>query len=92
MSRSKIHHPKVSHVCYFSNKKDKRIANRLLRRSNKQLLSQDLLEEKRCLRTLREISDVYDFKSDGLPYYMSKYDIERCKYAMGDVFYRLFMR
>ena len=38
MSRSIAKHPKISWIIYFSNKKDKRVANRLFRRiSNNKL-------------------------------------------------------
>lgn len=59
--------PYSSYVCYYSNKKDKRIANRKFRKANKRLLKRnpDNLHNR-----LREVSEVYNFSSDGLAYYV----------------------
>lgn len=92
MGRSHVHHPKLSWVCYSSNKKDKRLANRRFRRVNKHILTQDILEEKMLFKKIREVSDTYDFNSDGLPHYLSMDDLERLKENMGDLYYRMFMR
>ncbi len=56
MSRSKAKHPKISWICYFSNKKDKRIANRLFRRISRLKLKQG----KDPLHSLKECSDTYE--------------------------------
>ena len=66
MSRS-YKKPYASYVCYFSNKKDKRIANRIFRRINKIFLktNQDKLKYR-----LKEVSDTYSFASDGLASYV----------------------
>lgn len=42
MSRSFKKHPSCGYVCYFSNKEDKRIANRKLRRNNKQIIQSNM--------------------------------------------------
>lgn len=70
MSRSKAKHPKISWVCYFSNKKDKRIANRLFRRISKFLMRQN----KEPLHSLKECSNTYNFDSDGLPHWENNLD------------------
>ena len=70
MSRSKAKHPKISWICYFSNKKDKRIANRLFRRLSKSKLKQG----KDPLYRLRECSNTYNFDSDGLPHWVNGLD------------------
>ena len=66
MSRS-YKKPYANYVWYFSNKKDKRIANRKFRRLNKVFsrIDPDKLKYK-----LKEVSDVWDFSSDGLAYYV----------------------
>ncbi|MCH5167916.1 MAG: hypothetical protein J1F35_08565 [Erysipelotrichales bacterium] len=77
MSRSYQHHAlrnkfKEAYwacVCYFSNKKDKRIANQRFRTKNKQLLKKILSEDPDEVdfhNKVREVSDTYDFSSDGL--------------------------
>ena len=66
MSRS-YKKPYACWVCYFSNKKDKRIANRKFRRKNKILLK--LTPDKLKYR-LREVSNVWSFSSDGLAHYV----------------------
>lgn len=55
-------------ACYFSNKKDKILANRLFRRISKKKLKQG--EEP--LHSLKEISDTWNFDSDGLACYHPK--------------------
>lgn len=65
MSRSRAKHPKISWVCYFSNKKDKRITNRLFRRINKLKIKLGL----EPMYNLKECSDTYNFDSDGLPHW-----------------------
>ena len=54
-------------VSFKSNKKDKQIANRNLRRTNKLRikLGQDTLNK------LKEVRDIYCFDSDGEAYYMT---------------------
>lgn len=68
MSRS-YRKPYTSYACYFSNKEDKRIANRLFRHINKQLLK---LNPDKLKFSLKEISNVWDFASDGLVFYIGK--------------------
>lgn len=66
MSRS-YKKPYACYVCYFSNKKDKRRANRKFRRINKILtkINPDNLKYR-----LKEVSNVWNFSSDGLAYYV----------------------
>lgn len=68
MSRSYKKHPFISFACHVSNKEDKVSANRLFRRISKKKLKQG----EDPLHSLKEISDVWDFDSDGLPYYHPK--------------------
>lgn len=70
MSRSFKKHPFTTIACYFSNKKDKVKANRLFRRISKLKLKQD----KEPLHSIKEISDTWNFDSDGLAYYCPKED------------------
>lgn len=72
MSRSIAKHPKISWVCYFSNKKDKRLANRLFRRVNKLRVKLGL----EPMHSLKECSDTYNFDSDGLPHWENNLDIK----------------
>lgn len=66
MSRS-YKKPYATYVCYFSNKKDKRIANKTFRRRSKIFLKHNL--DKLPYR-IREARNVWDFASDGLAYYV----------------------
>ena len=65
MSRSK-RKPYIT-WCSGSNKKDKIAANRIFRRINKILLKKD---PDKIKYRLREVSDTYDFATDGLAYYV----------------------
>lgn len=76
MSRS-IRKPYSACVYYFSNKKDRTIANRSLRSKTREVMhfirmgeDPDLL----CFPVIREVSDVWSFSSDGLPHYVGKND------------------
>jgi hypothetical protein len=64
----------ISCACYFSNKKDKRIVNRRFRRLNKILshVTKHLndYDDIKFYNKTKEISDVWDFSSDGLKYYI----------------------
>lgn len=68
MSRSRKKHSFTCVCCYFSNKKDKVIANRLFRRISRLKLKKG--EEP--LHSIKEISDTWNFDSDGLAYYFPK--------------------
>lgn len=75
MSRS--HRKTYITWCNGSNKEDKRIANKRFRRRNK--CSVRRLSYDECcdlLYKLREISNTYNFTTDGLAYYISKKDIK----------------
>lgn len=72
MGKSIAKHPKISWVCYFSNKKDKRIANRLFRRISKYKIKSG----KEPLYDLKECSDTYNFDSDGLPHWENNLNIK----------------
>lgn len=76
MSRSRKKHPSCSIVCYFSNKKCRTIANKKMRRYNKTIINSLLgrgiesilsIDNGECFKILREVSNTYDFDSDGLP-------------------------
>ena len=64
MSRSKKK-PYQAWACYFSNKEDKTIANRIFRRKNKHRLKKG----KPLLHRVREVYDTWKFDSDGLAVY-----------------------
>jgi hypothetical protein len=66
MSRSRKK-PYDCYVCYFSNKKDKQIANRKFRRINKIYVK---VNPDKLKYHLKEVSDTYDFASDGLASWM----------------------
>lgn len=66
MSKSVKHSPCTTVATHKSNKADKIEANRKLRRKSKQALAQD----KEPIYRTREISDVWDFSSDGLAYWV----------------------
>ena len=61
-------------VCYFSNKISKRLANRAFRNKSKAKLRYDLLRDNLENHTnyikIQEVSDNWDFSSDGLKYYI----------------------
>lgn len=64
MGKSLKKHPSGTFVVYnHSNKKDKRLANRKLRRVNKVILKTN----RGCFKKMREVSNVWNFNSDGLP-------------------------
>lgn len=70
MSRSYKHTPCISYISYYSNKKSKRIANRKFRKKCKEAVKQG----KNLHFKVREIYDVWDFSSEGLPYYCKNID------------------
>ena len=65
-----MHHAFMNWVCYFSNKKDKVITNKLFRRVNKHRLREALqfvdFDSYNPLNKTKEINDVWNFASDGL--------------------------
>ena len=65
MSRSRRKHP-IKGLAGRSDKKDKRLANRRLRRLTKICLSSsDLQQDFTVLPVMREVSDPWDFSKDG---------------------------
>lgn len=78
MSRSKKK-PYLAWACYFSNKKDKTIANRIFRRKNKYRLKKG----KPPLYHVREVSDTWNFESDGLAVYRGN-DLAVFKERLGE--------
>lgn len=71
MSRSRKYHPFIT-WCPGSNKKDKILANRRFRRLSKTMIHR----YKNPPHKLREVSNVYNFNTDGLAFYWSKKDCE----------------
>lgn len=72
MSRSRKK-PYMAVCCYFSNKKDKRIANQTFRAKNKHILKKLLKDtdvEHNFYHRTREVSDTWCFASDGLAHYI----------------------
>lgn len=67
MSRSTRKHP-CCKICGNSNKKSKNFANRRFRRIEKRLIYRSQYD--RLPELLREVSNVYNFASDGLAYWM----------------------
>ena len=55
-------------ICGRSDKKDKRIANRKFRRKSKTKLIE--LDETKLPNNIREVSNTWNFRSDGLAYYV----------------------
>lgn len=78
MSRSKKK-PYQAWACYFSNKEDKTIANRTFRRKNKYKLKKG----KPLLYDVKEVSDTWNFDSDGLAVYRGN-DLEFYKELYGE--------
>ena len=70
MSKSYIKYPVMSYVDYNSNKFARSFANRSLRRINKSKLQKE--QETFEPSLLREVSDTWDFPSDGLPMYINR--------------------
>lgn len=99
MSRSYKKHPSINYVCYFSNKEDKKQANRKMRRVNKQIIKDNMSYSKELdfddwgdgwyyypielhldnsdFKKLREVSNTYNFASDGLPGVVNEYALIR---------------
>lgn len=71
MSRS-YKKPYACYVYYFSNKKDKRKANRKFRRFNRIFSRIDLEKLK---YKLKEVSNVWSFSSDGLAHYVGNSEL-----------------
>lgn len=72
MSRSFKKNPFSAVACYSSNKKDKVTANRKFRKASRQKLKADL----DLPYSLKEVSNTYEFSSDGLAYYHSRRDFD----------------
>ncbi len=70
MGKSKKKHPYIKYGG-DSDKKSRTIANRKLRRANKLKLIQD---PDGTFKILREVSDTWEFSSDGLAYYTRNCD------------------
>ena len=70
MSKSYIKHPVMPYVAYSSNKSARSFANRSLRRINKSKLQKE--QETFEPSLLREVSDTWDFPSDGLSAYIKE--------------------
>lgn len=73
MSRSIKKHPFISICVHDSNKWSKKQANKKFRHLSKIKLASD----KELPIHLKEVSDVWDFHSDGLAYYISRKDYEQ---------------
>jgi hypothetical protein len=67
MSKSTKRHP-AAKICGRSDKRDKRIANRKFRRLTRDLLH--VFDIDRLPVSLKEVSDTYNFSSDGLAFWM----------------------
>jgi len=63
MSRSRKHHPICGITCKESEKKDKILYHKRERRTNKQILKNDLDETK--LKKIKEVSSIWLFDKDG---------------------------
>lgn len=64
MSRSRKKHP-ICGVAAASDKQDKRLANRRLRRKTKCLTQPQILSDEYILPVMREVSDVWAMAKDG---------------------------
>jgi hypothetical protein len=67
MSRSYAKKPVDNYVCYRSNKSARSSANRCLRAAVR-----NFNEDTEVFPLLREVSNVYDFPSDGLPHWQDE--------------------
>lgn len=91
MSRSFKKNPFIAVACYSSNKKDKTTANRKFRKISKQRLKND----RELPYSIREVSDTYNFSSDGLAYYQTRKDYDRLQeygYDPDDMYNRIFRK
>lgn len=72
--------PNAVHItwCGKSNKKDKRIANRKFRRKENVETRQSMINQEDMFNTkdLKDVSNTYDFSSDGLAHYFNFKDWE----------------
>lgn len=68
MSRSRKKHPFYGMTTASSEKQDKRLANRKLRRLTTTELRCSSLEEDLILPEIRDVSNVYNFQKDGKCY------------------------
>ena len=75
MSRSNKRTPITGNCCGDSEKNDKRIANRRLRRIVKSLIAKGI----EFLPVLRDVSNVYTFNKDGKHYWKKDQDIAKRK-------------
>ncbi len=66
-------------MCSDSNKKDKRLANRKFRRIEAKEARETLIQEedKFTVNDINEVSNTWDFSSDGLAYYVKLNDTKR---------------
>lgn len=71
MSRTRVKRPIYSPVCYFSNKKAKRFANRKYRRRVNRNFDDT--------PPMNEVTNTWDFPSDGLPTYDPEYTVDGIK-------------
>lgn len=76
MSRSHKYHTFAT-ICRGRNKKAKRIANRKFRRINNLAIKHNL---DKLLYKLREVSNTYNFPTDGLAYYQNPKEWKRYMY------------
>lgn len=65
-----------------SDKKDKRVANRKFRRCTRIHLSQ--LDDAKIPQSIRDVSDTWNFRSDGLAMYVKRYSSSRYRYSFED--------
>ena len=73
MSRSHKYHTFAT-ICGGSNKKDKRLANRRFRRINNLAVKHNL---DKLLYKLKECSNTWNFRTDGLAYYQDPKEWKR---------------
>lgn len=81
MSRS-YKKPFFAVACYFSNKKDKTIAHKHFRAKEKEEMRNILDDEDKLPIRMREVSNTWEFSSDGLAQYKGD-EVEKCKELFG---------
>lgn len=91
MSRSFKKNPFCAVACHSSNKKDKTTANRKFRKASKQKLKTNM----DLPHSVREVSNTYNFSSDGLAYYHSRKDfdtLEQYGYDPEEMYEKIFRK
>ncbi len=81
MSRS-YKKPYSVYIRHYSNKEDKVNAHKIFRAKEKEELRRSIDEEDVLPTRMRDVSYIWDFNSDGKPYYLPEW-LKECKELFG---------